>query len=50
MSVEKISQKRKIEGFEVVVTRKGPMGIIASKVIAKEIENFLDRIEKGLST
>ena len=49
MSVDKISQTRKIEGFEVKVTRRGPMGFIASKVIDEDIKVFLDRVEKALS-
>lgn len=49
MSVDKVSQTRKIEGFEVRATRRGPMGLIASKVIDKEIKVFLDRLERLLS-
>lgn len=48
MSVDEVSQTRKIEGFNVTVTRDGPMGLIASKVIDKNIGAFLDRIERAL--
>ena len=48
MSVESVSQRRNICGFIVKVTRKGPMGIIASNVIAKEVKDFLDKFEKLL--
>ena len=48
MSVDEVSQTRRIKGFKVTVAREGPMGLIASKVIDREIKAFLDRIERAL--
>jgi hypothetical protein len=45
MSIEEISETRDIKGFIVTVTLKGPMGNIASKILAKDITEFLDKIE-----
>lgn len=48
MSVDEVSQTRKIKGFKVTVTREGPMGLIASKAEAKDVDVFLDKIERAL--
>lgn len=48
MSVDEVSETRKIKGFKVTVTKDGPMGIIASKSIAKDVGAFLDKIERAL--
>ena len=48
MSVEEVSETRKIKGFKVTVTREGPIRVTAVKTVTKDVESFLDRIEKGL--
>lgn len=48
MSVEEVSETRKIEGFEVTVTREGPILMSTLKTVTKDIGVFLDRIEKAL--
>ena len=48
MSIDEVSQTRKIKGFKVTVTKEGPMGLIASKSIAQDVGAFLDKIERAL--
>ena len=48
MSVEEVSQTREIKGYKVTVTREGPIRVIAVKLADKNIEAFLDKIEKAL--
>ena len=48
MSVDEVEQTRTIEGFEITIKRYGPMGIIASNIVAKEISAFIDKIERAL--
>lgn len=48
MSVEEVSQTRKIKGYKVTVTREGPIRVIALKLVDKNIEAILDKIERAL--
>lgn len=45
MSIDEIAETRVIQGFVVKVSLKGPMGLVASKMLGKDIAEFLDKIE-----
>ena len=48
MSIDSVFEQRRINGYEITVKARGPMGIVASNVRAKEVRKVLDFIEEKM--